>query len=374
MNDLIKKNMLKNELNLSEYACLNEYAIRLKEINSDIRGEFYRDIDKIIYSLSYTRYSDKTQVFSMISNDNISRRMTHVQMVSKIARTLSRALNLNEDLTEAIALGHDIGHVPFGHTGESILNEISLKYDNTYFMHNVESVRELMCLENNGNGVNLTIQVLDGILSHNGEIVNAIYAPRNKTKEEFLDEYNKCYTDKTMSSRIVPMTLEGCVVRISDVISYLRKDIDDAIRVGLLQKNDIPLSITKVLGKSNGEFIDLVISDIIENSYSKNYIKMSDKIYNAIEELKDFNYKNIYAKANTKEQLEYYKKVFNEVFLYYLNNIDDKNNNINKVFLDEMNDNYLKNTSSVRKVIDYIAGMTDDFIIKEHNKIKSLIK
>jgi len=180
--------MLKNELNLSEYASLNEYAIRLKEINSDIRGEYYRDIDKIIYSLSYTRYSDKTQVFSMISNDNISRRMTHVQMVSKIARTLSRALNLNEDLTEAIALGHDIGHVPFGHTGESILNEISLKYDNTYFMHNVESVRELMCLENNGNGVNLTIQVLDGILSHNGEIVNAIYAPRNKTKEEFLDE------------------------------------------------------------------------------------------------------------------------------------------------------------------------------------------
>ena len=374
MYDLIKKNMLKNELNLSEYACLNKDAIRLRKINSDIRGEFYRDIDKIIYSLSYTRYSDKTQVFSLKDNDNISRRMTHVQMVSKIARTISRALNLNEDLTEAIALGHDIGHVPFGHTGESILNEISLKYDNTYFMHNVESVRELMYLENGGNGLNLTIQVIDGILCHNGEIVNAIYKPRVKTKEEVIDEYERCYIDKNVSLKIVPMTLEGCVVRISDVISYLRKDIEDAIRLNLLDKNTIPKEIERVLGKTNGEFIDLVISDIIKNSYGKNYIKMSKEVYDSIELLKKFNYENIYLKANSKEDLLYYKKVFNEVFVYYLENIDDVNNNINKIFLSEMNDEYLKNTSNERKVIDYIAGMTDDFIIKEHNKIKSLIK
>ena len=366
--------MLKNELNLSEYACLNKDAIRLRKINSDIRGEFYRDIDKIIYSLSYTRYSDKTQVFSLKDNDNISRRMTHVQMVSKIARTISRALNLNEDLTEAIALGHDIGHVPFGHTGESILNEISLKYDNTYFMHNVESVRELMYLENGGNGLNLTIQVIDGILCHNGEIVNAIYKPRVKTKEEVIDEYERCYIDKNVSLKIVPMTLEGCVVRISDVISYLRKDIEDAIRLNLLDKNTIPKEIERVLGKTNGEFIDLVISDIIKNSYGKNYIKMSKEVYDSIELLKKFNYENIYLKANSKEDLLYYKKVFNEVFVYYLENIDDVNNNINKIFLSEMNDEYLKNTSNERKVIDYIAGMTDDFIIKEHNKIKSLIK
>ena len=371
MENIIKENMIKNEKGLSEFACLNKDAIRFKESTKDIRGEFYRDCGKIVYSLSYTRYSDKTQVFSLLENDNISRRMTHVQMVSQIARTISRALNLNEDLTEAIALGHDIGHVPFGHTGERILNEIILKYDNTYFMHNVESVRELMYLENNGKGLNLTVQVYDGILSHNGEVVDACYAPRKKTKEEFLDEYNRCYTDKTVSEKIQPMTLEGCVVRISDVISYLRRDIDDAIRVGLLKEEDIPKNITKVLGKSNSEFIDCVVLDIINNSYGKNYIKMSQEIYNAIEELKKFNYKHIYAVANTKEMVDYYNQIFNGVFEYYLNNINDTNNNINKVFLNEMNEEYLKNTSDVRKVIDYIAGMTDDFIINEYNRIKA---
>lgn len=369
----VKENMLKNELNLSEYACLNKDAIRFNPIKEDIRGEYFRDIDKIIYSLSYTRYSDKTQVFSLMENDNISRRMTHVQMVSKIARTISRALNLNEDLTEAIALGHDIGHVPFGHVGESILNKISLKYDNTYFMHNVESVRELMILENNGKGLNLTIQVLDGILCHNGEVVKDHYAPRNKTKDDFLDEYNRCYIDKEVSDKIIPMTLEGCVVRISDVISYLRRDIDDAKRIGLIKEEDIPSSITQVLGNSNGEFIDSVINDIIENSLGKNYIKMSDRIYNAIEELKKFNYENIYLKANSKEQINYYTLVFNSVFEYYHRNIDDINNNINKVFLSSMSEEYLKNTNNARKVMDYIAGMTDDFLIKEYNKIKNII-
>ena len=160
----IKENMLKNELLLNKYASRNKDAIRLNKIIEDIRPSYYRDIDRIIHSLSYTRYSDKTQVFSNIENDNITKRIIHVQLVSKIARTIGRALNLNEDLIEAISLGHDIGHVPFGHVGEKILNDISLENNEGIFMHNIQSARTLMYIENNGKGSNLTIQVLDGIL------------------------------------------------------------------------------------------------------------------------------------------------------------------------------------------------------------------
>src|SRR5574344_2319995 len=169
MNEVIKKEMLKNELYLKEYACLNKDAIHLKEYKEDIRPSYFRDVDRIINSTAYTRYLDKTQVFSLVNNDNVTKRIVHVSLVSKLARTIGRALSLNEDLIEAIALGHDLGHVPFGHVGERILNDISLKYDEGYFMHNVQSVRELMVLENDGEGKNICVQVLDGILCHNGE-------------------------------------------------------------------------------------------------------------------------------------------------------------------------------------------------------------
>jgi len=164
----IKKRMISHEKSLSKYATKSSEAMRFakEKRKNDIRPAFFHDIDRIIYSLAYTRYIDKTQVFSLKDNDHISKRMVHVQFVSKIAKTIGRALGLNEDLIEAIALGHDLGHVPFGHVGERILNDLSLKYDNTYFNHNVQSVRQLMVLENNGAGSNITVQVLDGILCH----------------------------------------------------------------------------------------------------------------------------------------------------------------------------------------------------------------
>jgi len=364
----IKENMLKNEIGLSQYATLNKEAKRIKKQDEDIRSEYFRDIDRIIHSLSYTRYIDKTQVFSFNENDHISKRMIHVQLVSKIARTIARALNLNEDLCEAIALGHDIGHVPFGHVGESILNEISLKYDNTYFMHNAQSVRNLMFVENNGDGLNLTIQVLDGILCHNGEFLCDKYYPKQKTKEEFIKDYENCYLlgEKNI---LIPMTLEGCIVRISDMIGYLGRDIEDAIMLGNLDIKDIPLEIKNTIGTTNREIVNNIIIDIINNSYNKPYIKLSDEVYYAIKKLKEFNYKNIYNKANKKEQIEYYKELFNKIFLYCLENIDDKNNDFNKHFLANMNEDYLKNTSNVRKVIDYISGMTDNYMVKEYKKI-----
>ena len=178
--------LLMHEKLLKDYACFDKDAVRLNDEDCDIRGEYFRDSDRIIYSKSYLRYMDKTQVFTNKENDHISRRMSHVQMVSKIARTIGRALSLNEDLIEAIALGHDLGHVPYGHLGESFLNEISLENGQGVFMHNVESVRDLMVLEHNGKGLNLTIQVLDGILCHNGELVLDKYSPVSKDKDKFL--------------------------------------------------------------------------------------------------------------------------------------------------------------------------------------------
>ena len=368
---ITREMMLKNEQYLSKYATLDRDAIRLQDFESDFRPNFSRDVDRIIHSLSYTRYIDKTQVFTHWHNDNISRRIIHVQLVSKIARTIGRALSLNEDLIEAIALGHDIGHVPFGHPGEKILDELSMKYDSTHFAHNVEGVRELMSLENNGKGTNITVQVLDGILCHNGKFVQGEYRPKTKTKEDFLSDYEECYKNADHIKSLVPMTLEGCVVGISDLIAYLGRDIEDAIRLGVLKKNSIPEDISSVLGSTNREIVNSIIIDLIENSLDKPFIKVSDKVLKAMKELKDFNYKNIYYKANTTASLKFYENVFNELFIYYRDNIDDENNSINKIFLHNMDENYKSNTSVTRKVIDYLAGMTDDFILKEYEYMKN---
>jgi dGTPase len=365
--DKIKANMNRDS-ELCSVACKNAEAIRFKEELNDIRPPYLRDADRIIYSLSYTRYIDKTQVFSNTGNDNISRRMTHVQMVSKIARTIGRALKLNEDLIEAAALGHDLGHVPFGHAGEHILNDISLKHNQGFFNHNVESVRELMFLENNGQGCNLTVQVLDAILCHNGEIEFEKYVPVKKSKEQFLKEYNNCYVDEKAVSKLIPMTLEGCVVRVSDIIAYIGKDIEDAIRLGKLTAKDLPDYLVNDIGIYNRDIVNAFVNDIIDNSFEKPYICMSHKMFTILKKLKQFNYDNIYFKANSNEQLKNWQNMFESVFdncLLAIKN-NDLNANIFKVYLNQMNNNYLKNTSDERKVIDYLAGMTDDYLIKQY--------
>lgn len=368
-NKIIRR-MYKTDAILSKYASKNKEGIRLKEEECDIRPNYFRDIDRIIHSLSYTHYIDKTQVFSKQKDDYISKRMVHVQLVSKIARTIGRGLNLNEDLIEAIALGHDIGHVPYGHVGEAILNKISLEHNEGMFNHNVQSVRTLMYVENEGKGKNLCYQVLDGILCHNGEFVCDKYAPSNKTKEEFLEEYNKCYTDKETLKHLVPMTLEGCVVRISDIIGYIGRDIEDAIKLGILDKKKIPKEIKNVLGDNNKDIVNTVILDILDNSMDKPYIKMSDEVYNAIVKLKKFNYKNIYDKANTKEDIEGYEKMFRTLFNMYVNDIENNNkkSSIYTTFLNHMNEEYIEDNTTYRKVIDYIAGMTDLYFNYEYKK------
>ncbi len=369
----VKENFLSKEKYLSPYATKSSDAIRIHEedFQQEIRPNFYHDIDRIIHSLSYTRYVDKTQVFSFQQNDHISKRIVHVQLVSKIARTIGRALNLNEDLIEAIALGHDIGHTPIGHTGEAILNEISLRELGEMFNHNIQSVRNYLVLEKNGLGNNLTIQTLDGIMCHNGEMLSNIYYPNPKTKDEFLEEYQKCYTDKEVLTKIRPMTLEGCVVRISDIIGYIGRDIEDAINLGVLTREEVPNNIRKVLGTTNKEIVNTIILDIVANSLDQPYIKLSDSVYHAIFDLKKFNYEHIYSKANTPEQLSFYREGMNLLYDKYLNDLQNQNkdSDIYRIFLNQMDSDYLSHTTSQRIVIDYLAGMTDEYFV---NAIKNI--
>lgn len=366
----IEKQMLKTEEKLSPFASFSKDAIRLKNEESDIRLAYERDIDRIIHTLTYTRYIDKTQVYSDINNDNISKRMTHVQFVSRAARTIARALGLNEDLCEAISLGHDVGHTPFGHTGESILNDISKEKLGQVFAHNINSVRMLMKIENRGVGCNLSLQVLDGIMCHNGEMVKNKYAPIKKDFDFFYNEYKKCLVDEDNIKKLRPMTLEGCVVRLSDIIGYIGKDIEDAKRIGMFDDRDIPLNIKETLGITNSQIMNSIILDVVENSFGKEYITMSDEVYNALVKLKEFNMQNIYLKANTKENIERYETIFNKLFKVYLTALDlnKKSNNIFKVYLCNMNDEYIKNNKKEQIVIDYMSGMTDRFIESEFER------
>lgn len=370
----IKKRLLFKEDNLSKFACKSKDVIRLKEEKEDLRPAFFHDTDKIIYSLSYSRYIDKTQVFSYEENDHISRRMIHVQFVSKIARTIGRMLNLNEDLIEAAALGHDLGHPPLGHVGEEILNEISQKELLESFLHNIQSVRVMMFLDRDGEGSNVSVQVMDAIMCHNGEVLEQEYRPKAKTKEEFLDEYYASYKDADISKNLRPMTLEGCVVRIADVIGYIGRDIEDAIRVGLIKREELPKNIVNVLGDTNSKIVNTIVLDIVKNSYGKSYISLSDEVFKAVNDLKDFNYKNIYFKANTKEDLANYKKQINFLFYKYLKDLDtkDKTSFIYKNFIKIMSDEYNKNNSNKRKVLDFISGMTDDYLLLQYEKERLL--
>jgi len=365
--NVIKENLLKREDTLSEFATKSVDAFRLKEKSEDIRPAFFHDIDTIIHSSSYTRYIDKTQVFSFLENDNISKRMVHVQLVSKIARTIGRCLNLNEDLIEAISLGHDIGHTPIGHEGEKMLNKISLRELGIPFMHNLQSVRNFIELKND----NLTVQVLDGIMCHNGEMLNNVYTPLKKTKEEFLYEYNESCKSLEFAKKIRPMTLEGCVVRISDIIAYIGRDIEDAVRVNRLSKDDLPNSITKVLGNNNSDIVNTIILDIVKNSYGKDSIIMSDEVFKALNDLKNFNYSAIYNKSNTKEDLEYYDKGMNILFDKLLEDLNNENKEsiIYKSFINHMSDAYINGNDNKKIVIDFIAGMTDDYFV---NLLKSV--
>lgn len=356
----------REEIILANYACKSIDAIRkTEEQNDTIRSSFFRDIDKIIHSKAYTRYIDKTQVFALFDNDHITHRVLHVQLVSKIGRTIGRALKLNEDLIEAIALGHDLGHSPYGHDGERILNKLCIKHNIGSFQHNGQSIKCVTELAQNGKGLNLSLQVLDGILTHNGEMCSKEYTPDYKKGwKQFELEYSNTMNNSKNANMIKPMTLEGCVVRVSDIIAYIGKDIEDAIILNLITRENIPKT---PLGATNKDIVNLLVNDIITNSYDKNHLSFSDPIYNALFELKKFNYEKIYSSSKIKLQHDKIVNIFHCLFEKYLDDLTQKNKDskIFSTFLVNMPEIYIENTNPKRKVIDFLAGMTDNYLINQ---------
>ena len=376
MNEILEKakqNMLLKEKDLSEFACKSENGIWLKEDNEDIRPIFYRDIDRIIHSSGYTRYIDKTQVYSFIQNDHITRRVLHVQLVSKIARTIGRNLKLNEDLIEAIALGHDIGHTPFGHKGESLLNSICEKENIGYFCHNAQSVRILENIE----GLNISMQTLDGILAHNGEILKNKYEHNiNKTCEEFEKDLYNAFHEKDYSKKIIPTTIEGSVVRLSDVIAYIGRDIEDAIILGIIERKDIPEFPGRIIGNNNSKIVDTLIKDVIINSLDKPYLTFSEDIFTALIELKNWNQEKIYNSEKANVNYDKIEKLFTKLYYFYLKKISEveikeelQKSTITSSertlyhFVNKMMEKPGENIKRV--IIDYIAGQTDKFFLNE---------
>jgi len=315
---------------LSPYATKSSQSKgrQIKEKACPLRTDFQRDRDRIIHCKSFRRLKHKTQVFIAPFGDHYRTRLTHTLEVMQIARTISRALRLNEDLTEAIALGHDLGHTPFGHSGEDALND-------TYpegFQHNEQSLRVVEKLEGDG-GLNLTWEVRDGILNHSQE------------KEKILSS----------KSRSHPHTIEAEVVKIADPLAYVNHDIDDALRAGIIKERDSPEEISHILGKTHKERIDRLIQDIVKESIGKSHIAMDKDLLEAFNELRDFMYKKVYLSPTlAKEKEKAYQIVIN-LYNFYTNN-----SNILPVSLK----NRAEEEGLERIIVDYIAGMTDQYALK----------
>ncbi len=330
----IRERLEKNEASLHPKAARSAESEREREEKkSPVRTEFQRDRDRILHTKSFRRLKHKTQVFISPGGDHFRTRLTHTLEVSQIARTIARALNLNEDLAEAIALGHDLGHTPFGHTGERVINELM----NGGFHHFEQSLRVVDKLEYGGRGLNLTNEVRDGILKHSkgkGAII-----PKNKS--------------------MLPSTLEGQIVRISDIVAYVNHDIDDALRAKMIQEEEIPISAQKLLGTTFAKRIDTIVIDIIEKSIKNglDYISISDDIYNEICVLRDFLYDKVYGVKESEKEIDKIKKILRIIYEHVLTCPEDYIN----AFPEE--------DSVERRTIDFIAGMTDRYVLNLFREI-----
>ena len=307
---------------LSPYASLsrNSRGREKEEPECDIRPVYQRDRDRILHCKSFRRLKHKTQVFLTPQGDHYRTRLTHTLEVAQTARTMARALRLNEDLTEAIALGHDLGHTPFGHAGERALNQVCSEG----FAHHQQSVRIVERLEKGGKGLNLTWEVRDGISNHQ------------------------------MSGK--PSTLEGKIVRYSDKIAYINHDVDDAIRAGVIRENEIPRTYTDILGHSTRERLNTMIHDIVNNSLEKPDIQMSEDVEFAFRGMRKYMFENVYTNPKAKGEEEKAENILKELFRYYM----DHPERLSNEYIERM---WQTGETQERSVCDYIAGMTDQYAI-----------
>lgn len=354
---------------LSPNATLSTAAVRRRaeeRVERGHRQHFSLDADRILHSLAYTRYVDKTQVFYLVDNDHITHRVLHVQFLSKIARDIGRFLRLNEDLIEAVALGHDIGHAPFGHDGERYLSAICSGHGIGGFQHNVQSVRFLDRIERKGRGWNLSLQVLDGILCHDGEIHEESLRPQpDKTFADLDREMELKSADP--EANLTPMTLEGCVVRLADTISYIGRDIEDAIRLNLIHRDEIPANCAALLGTTNGAIVYNLVEDVIQNSMDRDAVGFSPEVSEALKELKSFNYTRIYQNPKIKGEVSKIGRLFETLFELYLQDFvsENRESDLFTGFLDGMSPEYLDHHKPAEVVRDFIAGMTDEFFMRQ---------
>jgi dGTPase len=366
---------LQRDLDLAETTRLSPSATlnrdgrrrqREQRLVDGYRQNFSLDADRILHSRAYTRYIDKTQVFSLIRNDHITHRVLHVQLVSKIARTIGRFLQLNEDLIEAIALGHDIGHTPFGHEGERYLSALCKDSGIGHFLHNVQSIQFLDRVERKGQGWNLCLQTLDGILCHDGEIHNRSLTPMENKDFEDLAREIRCKKDDP-DFALIPMTLEGCIVRMADTIAYIGRDLEDAIRLGYLRREEIPADVVAILGDSNGTIVYTLVTDVIKNSHQGEQIAFSEEVSEALKGLKLFNLDRIYLNPRTKWFSEAIRVCFEHLFETYLGDIHRKNH-ASLIFtglLENMSRAYVDQHEPAEIVRDFISGMTDNFFLAQ---------
>lgn len=340
---------------------------------SDHRQPWALDVDRILHSRAYTRYIDKTQVFYLLKNDHITHRVLHVQMVSRIARTIGRELDLDADLIEAIALGHDLGHPPFGHDGERYLSVLCEEAGLGKFVHAVMSIRFLERLEKGGRGLNLTLGALDGILCHDGESDFTNLRPEGPPG---FDEFDRrlALRHQDPLAHVFPMSREGCLVRLCDSISYVGRDLEDAIEVGLVDRRELPESIVSTLGDTNGKIVYRLVDDLRRNCLDhrpEGLVAFSPGVAEALTALKNFNRQYIYSNPAIKTEAPKIERLYGLLFEHFLRDFETGQPALIPIrdFLDHLDPDYPGQHSPAEMTRDCLAAMTDEYFIRTANDL-----